>query len=66
MIFYKIYYIIWQTVLQAAFGKAQHKIVISALVEQMPEEQMLVPVGGELDYEKELAEARQEKYGHID
>lgn len=29
-------------------------------------EQMLVPVGGELDYEKELAEARQEKYGHID
>lgn len=29
-------------------------------------EQMLVPVDGELDYEKELAEARQEKYGHID
>lgn len=29
-------------------------------------EQMLVPVGGKLDYEKELAEARQEKYGYID
>ena len=29
-------------------------------------EQMLVPVQEELDYDKELAEARQEKYGYID
>ncbi len=28
-------------------------------------EQMLVPIQEELDYDKELAEARQEKYGHI-
>lgn len=29
-------------------------------------EQMLVPIQEELDYDKELAEARQEKYGYID
>lgn len=29
-------------------------------------EQMLIPVREELDYDKELAEARQEKYGYID
>lgn len=29
-------------------------------------EQMLVPIQNELDYDKELAEARQEKYGYID
>ena len=29
-------------------------------------EQMLAPVQGELDYDQELAEARQEKYGYID
>lgn len=29
-------------------------------------EQMLVPVQKELDYDKELAEARREKYGYID
>lgn len=29
-------------------------------------EKMLVPVSGDLDYDKELAEARQEKYGDID
>lgn len=28
-------------------------------------EQMLVPIQEELDYDKELAEARQEKYGYI-
>lgn len=29
-------------------------------------EEMLVPVSPELDYDKELAEARDEKYGHTD
>ena len=29
-------------------------------------EKMLVPILPELDYDKELAEARQEKYGHTD
>ncbi|MCM1283218.1 MAG: hypothetical protein NC180_02675 [Muribaculaceae bacterium] len=29
-------------------------------------EQMLFPIQNELDYEKELAEARQEKYGYLD
>lgn len=36
------------------------------LVEQMPDEQMLVPVLPELDYDKELAEARNKKYGYND
>lgn len=29
-------------------------------------EKMLVPISPELDYDKELAEARNEKYGYID
>ncbi len=29
-------------------------------------EKMLVPASQELDYDKELAKARDEKYGHID
>lgn len=29
-------------------------------------EKMLVPVSQEIDYEKELAEARDERYGHSD
>lgn len=29
-------------------------------------EKMIVPISGELDYDKELAEARDEKYGCID
>ncbi len=29
-------------------------------------EKMIVPISGELDYDKELAEARDEKYGCFD
>ena len=49
------------------------------LMEQMPEEQMpniirymhtlkgkTVPVSQELDYDRELEQARDERYGHID
>lgn len=58
--------------IRSLIGKSSNTEQISKNVEVTPKmkafwelEQMLVPLSQELDYKKELAEARDEKYGYL-